>query len=415
MRVLFVTPYVPSRVRVRPFELIRALATLGHRVHLVMVRPPEDEWAPDAPLRDVCEQVDAFRLSRGRTLLNAARGLAAGGPLQAAYARHPGATAHLRRLIGAGGHDVLHVEHLRGVPLVDGLTGIPIVFDAVDSIAHLFGQTVQHAARMSQRLTARLDLRRTERFEARAPFLFNRTLVTSPADRDAFVRLAGPESSARVDVLPNGVDWEHFEPRAEGREPATVIFTGKMSYHANEAAALHLARRVMPGIWAEQPDARLIIAGKDPSAGLRALAADARIEVTGYVDDLRPLFARATVAVSPMLYGAGIQNKVLEAMASGVPVVTSPQACGSLTAAPGADLLLGATAAETSTQVLRVFRDGDLRDRLRTRGLEYVRRCHDWHRIAQRLAGTYETVMRQSSRPSAASSGAGGTGHGGAG
>jgi glycosyltransferase involved in cell wall biosynthesis len=398
MRVLFVAPYVPSRVRVRPYELIRALARLGHRVHLVMVRPPEDGWAPAAPLRDVCEQVDVFDLSRGRTLLNAARALAGSGPLQGAYARHPAASNRLGHLVASGGHDVLHVEHLRGVPLVAGLSGIPIVFDAVDSIAHLFGQTVRHAARWQQRLTARLDLRRTERFEARAPFLFERMLVTSPVDRDAFVVRAGPGSGARIDVLPNGVDWEYFAPGSAVREPATIIFTGKMSYHANEAAAMHLARRVMPGVWAARRDARLVIAGKDPSAALQALAADPRIEVTGYVDDLRPLFARAAVAVSPLLYGAGIQNKILEAMASGVPVVTSPQACASLTATPGLDLLVGATPDETARQVLRVFEEPGLAGLLGAAGLSYVKRCHDWTEVGRRLVAVYDRARSDYAR-----------------
>ena len=398
MRVLFVAPYVPSRVRVRPYELIRALAGLGHRVHLVMLRPPEDRWAPDAALRDACERVDEFPLSRGRTLLNASLALAGPDPLQAAYAHHAGATRRLTALAASGHFDVLHVEHLRGVKLVSGVVGIPVVFDAVDSIAHLFEQTARSAARWQQRLAARLDLRRTERFEARAPYLFGRMLVTSPVDRDAFVRRAGPAAAGRIEVLPNGVDWEYFVPGTGIRQPATVIFTGKMSYHANEAAALQLAQRVMPAVWARRPDARLIIAGKDPSAGIRALAADARVDVTGYVDDLRPFLARACVAVSPMVYGAGIQNKVLEAMASGVPVVTSPQACASLTASPGQDLLVGATPEETARQVLRVFEEAGLARRLGEAGRSYVRRCHDWTSIGRRLTEIYDEAGAEMGR-----------------
>lgn len=389
-RVLFVAPYVPSRVRVRPFELIRALARLGHRVHLVMLRPPEDRWASDAPLRGVCERVDVFPLSRARTLVNAGRAVLGSRPLQAAYSRHAEASAHLKQLVEGGQYDVLHVEHLRGVTLVDGLAGIPIVFDAVDSISHLFGQTARHAARWPQRLTARLDLRRTERFEARAPYRFQRTLVTSPVDRDAFIRLAGPDAAPRVTVVPNGVDLEYFVPVPGTREPATIIFSGKMSYHANEAAAWHLARRVMPEIWRFRPEARLVIAGKDPSKTLSGLTADPRVEVTGYVDDLRPLFARATVAVSPLLYGAGIQNKILEAMASGVPVVTSSQACSSLTVEPGRDLLTGETPADVARQTLRVCDDRALAARLAASGREYVTREHDWTAIGRRLIGVYE-------------------------
>lgn len=308
-------------------------------------------------------------------------------------------TAHLKSLAATGAYDVLHVEHLRGLPLVEGLSGVPIVFDAVDSISHLFEQAARHAPHWRHRLMARLELRRTERVEARAPYLFQRLLVTSPVDRAAFVKLAGPASGSRIEVLPNGVDWRYFSPGSAAREPATVLFTGKMSYHANEAAALHLARCVMPAVWARKPETKLVIAGKDPSAVVRTLAADPRIEVTGYVDDLRPVFSRATVAVSPMPYGAGIQNKVLEALASGVPVVTSPAACASLLTRPGADLLVGDSPEETATQVLRVLEDASLAARLRECGLAYVQREHDWTAAGRRLERVYAEVRAAGDEP----------------
>ena len=106
------------------------------------------------------------------------------------------------------------------------------------------------------------------------------------------------------------------------------------------------------------------------------------------------MFARATVAASPMVYGAGIQNKILEAMAAGVPVVTSPSACGSLTARPGDDLLVGETPAEVARHVIRVLDEAGLAERLRTAGLAYVRRCHDWADIGRQLAEIYRQAAR---------------------
>jgi glycosyltransferase involved in cell wall biosynthesis len=394
MRVLFVTPYIPSRVRVRPFEFVRALTALGARVHLVALRPPEDAWASDAPMRAVCDQVDVFPLPRLRTLVNAGRAVIGSQSLQAAYSNHPDARRRVQALGRGGGFDVVHVEHLRGVVLVGGVTGLPVVFDAVDSISHLFEQTARLATGWSQRLAARVDLGRTRRFEARAPFQFNRTIVTSPVDRDAFVRRAGERARDRIAVVPNGVDAGYFQVADGARDPATILFSGKMSYHANAAAARQLAGAIMPEVWKALPDAKLVIAGKDPSDEVKALAGDARIEVTGYVDDLRPLFARATVAVAPLVYGAGIQNKVIEAMASGVPVVTSTQACGGLTAQHGRELLVGATAAEMAAQIVQLVREPALRDRLSAAGLAYIMREHDWAQLGQRLIAVYEDARK---------------------
>jgi glycosyltransferase involved in cell wall biosynthesis len=115
------------------------------------------------------------------------------------------------------------------------------------------------------------------------------------------------------------VDLEFFRPQVVPRDPATLIFTGKMSYHANLAAALDLIRDIMPRIWAHRPEVRVQIVGRNPPAWLRRAARDPRVEIVGTVPDLRPYLARATLAVCPLRYAVGIQNKVLEARPWGLP------------------------------------------------------------------------------------------------
>ncbi len=147
MKVLFVAPYLPSRVRIRPFQWIQALAANGCDIHLVCLAPPEDRWASDEPLRSACQRIDRFALSRAQTLANAARAVATGVPLQALYSRHREAIAHIAAL--APRFDVVHIEHLRGVVMAEGVTTIPIVVDAVDSITLLFEHpTVRSLARL---------------------------------------------------------------------------------------------------------------------------------------------------------------------------------------------------------------------------------------------------------------------------
>jgi len=395
MHVLFVTPYIPSLIRVRPYNLIRALAASGQTLHLVALQPPEDRSASADGLRAICEQVEVFPLPRSRTLWNALTALPTSLPLQAAYSHHPQVERHLQHLIDSQRFDVLHVEHLRGAVLASELEGIPRVFDSVDSIAHLFEQASRLAPKLTQRLVARLDLGRTRRYEGRVPLVFDRTLVTSPSDAKALSRLAGGAADNRIVVLPNGVDLDYFRPSDTPRDPATVLFSGKMSYHANAAAALHLARDIMPRVWAQRPDARLILAGKDPSPAVRALGEEPRIEVTGFVDDLRPYLWRATVAVSPLLYGAGIQNKVLEAMATGTPVVVAPRVCDALRAQPDRDLLVAEDAERFAGRILNLIGDPAQRDQIGPAGRQYVEQYHDWNKIAQTLIGVYHTVRRE--------------------
>jgi polysaccharide biosynthesis protein PslH len=388
VRVLFLSPYVPSPIRIRPYSWIRALASLGHDIHLVALRPPEDAWASDGELRQLCRTVEVIPLSRQRTLLNGALTLPTRKPLQLAYSHCPRAERHVARLLERERFDIVHVEHLRGVALASGVRGVPSVWDAVDSISALFAETMQFAPGRSARSIARLDIARTRRFEAKAPFLFDRTLVTSRADADAFVRLAGNEAQTRLDVLPNGVDTDHFRPEASADGDA-VVFTGKLSYHANAAAVLRLVRRIMPLVWARRPALPVIIAGKDPPQSIRELSGDPRVTVTGFVADLRPVFAQAALAACPLVYGAGIQNKVLEAMACGVPVVTTPAAASALAAVPGRDLLVGDSDDQFAEAMSRFLDDSKSRRDVGLSGRAYVERQHQWRRLAERLTDVY--------------------------
>ena len=393
MRVLFVSPYIPSPVRVRPYQWIRALARHGQRVRLVALQPPEDRWLAEPPVADCCEQVTVFPLSRFQTLRNAAAAVPRRLPLQAAYSLHPEAERYIAA--EARNCDVVHVEHLRGALLSRRVEDVPCVIDAVDSISSLFAQAAREAPSWRQRLLARADLARTRRFEAAVPARFERSLVSSNRDAEAFRQLAGGRSAGRVVSLPNGVDLDYFHPASSSPEPETILFTGKISYHANEAAVLQLAQRIMPLVWQHRPNAKLVIAGKDPSEAVRLLSRDRRITVTGFVDDLRPFFWSATVVVAPLVYGTGIQNKVLEAMACSVPVVASRAACEGIGAPRGQALLVGVDPREMAAHAVALLRDPRLRADLAACGRHYVELHHDWHQLGRRLIDVYEDARAQ--------------------
>jgi len=219
-------------------------------------------------------------------------------------------------------------------------------------------------------------------------------LVTSPTDKSALERLARPKSE--IAVLPNGVDLEYFTPGTDARQPETVVFSGKMSYHANITAALYLANQVMPLVWAQRPGVRLIIAGSQPSPAIRKLTETHRphVEVTGYLSDLRTPLRQATVAVAPLLYGAGIQNKVLEAMACATPVVASARAVSALQAQPGQDCLVANSPQTFAEAILALLHDPALREQVGVAGRRYVERHHDWNTIAAQLESIYARSIR---------------------
>jgi glycosyltransferase involved in cell wall biosynthesis len=229
---------------------------------------------------------------------------------------------------------------------------------------------------------------------------FDHVLVTSETDRNALLELTPPGvTPAPISVLSNGVDLEFFHPSPDvQRDEETLIFSGKMSYHANISMVKFLVAEIMPRIWANRPKVQLLIVGKDPTADVRALGADPRITVTGTVDDIRPYLWKATVAVVPLIYGAGIQNKILEAMAMGVPVVTTSVAAGGVDAVAGEHLLTADTPEQTCAAILRVLNDPAERARLARAGRERMLSHHAWPSSMRRLDGIIQRC-RETFRP----------------
>jgi len=224
---------------------------------------------------------------------------------------------------------------------------------------------------------------------------FDHVLVTSETDRNELLALRSPNSIyAPISVLANGVDLEYFHPNpAVEKDSGLLVFSGKMSYHANIAMAKFLVNEIMPLVWVKHPNIRLMIVGKDPTAEVYALGRDSRVIVTGTVDDIRPYIWKATCAVVPLVYGAGIQNKILEAMACGVPVVTTSNALSSLHVTSGKELLVGNGVFDFSNCVNKLLDDQKLQVEIGSNGASYVKTHHNWVEVAKQLTFHYEKTI----------------------
>jgi polysaccharide biosynthesis protein PslH len=424
MKILFVVPNPPSLVRVRPYNLARRLAARGHQVTLATVWSTAEESRDIERLRSEGFPVLAVPLGKRQILWNLLNAAATGAPLQAYYSSTPALRGLLKESVN--GHsgmskpyfDLVHVEHLRGAEYGVYLQGllaghpVPVVWDSVDCISHLFEQTAARSRSLMGRLMARFELKRTKEYEGAIVRRFDHVLVTSDTDKQALdaLSLFKPGEKGRatpITVLPNGVDLEYFAGNGNGgnngsgghgngREPATILFSGKMSYHANLTSALYLIQEIMPAIWRHRPETRVVIAGKDPPPELCKVGQKLpNVEVTGTVPDLRPYLHRATVAVSPVVYGAGIQNKVLEAMACGTPVIASRQAASALRTVDGQDLLLADSTADFVRHVLALLDDQALQQSLSLNGRSYVEKNHNWNWIARDLDVLYTQVIER--------------------
>ncbi len=395
MNLLFVVPYPPSAIYIRPNAFLRTLASRGHRVTLVALYQDKVGLASLQPLQALCERIIPVHLPRNRAWFNSGRALFSAEPLQANYAFLPALLSTLQHLVAKHDFDAIHVEHLRGAKYAIALkkllgsNGPPIIWDSVDCISLLFARAMTHSRTHFGRMMTRFELPRTRRFEAHMLSQVDAVLVTSREDADALRELA-PNANVQIQVVANGVELDRFRPNESvARLSDTLVISGKMSYHANVSMALRLIENIMPLIWAQRPDVRVKIVGKDPHPSVQALAQDQRITVTGFVPNLAYHLQTATVAVAPLAYGVGIQNKVLEAMGCATPVVADNQAAGALRAQPGRHLLTADDDSSFALAALELLNNPEQACKIGRAGRSYVEQHHTWDAAAQQLEKTY--------------------------
>ena len=354
MRVLFLThrlPYAANRGdRIRALHILRMLGRHAE-VDLVSLVHNATEQAHAADLGQWATSVTAAPLSRLRGYVRAITALPTDCPFTHAILDAPTVAAACRRLVDQHPPDVVlaYCSGMARFALEPPLNAIPLVFDMVDVDSEKW-RTLGRTAAAPARWVYATEATRLSAFEARASRRAEAVLVVNDRERASLLRL---EPTANVRVVPNGVALDEFRPPGPPSTELRVTFCGVMNYQPNEEAALWFARTVWPMIRARHSAARLSLVGSDPTAAVRQLAAiDSTIEVTGSVFDVRPHLWRSAVAVAPLLMARGLQNKVLEAVAAGLPCVVTPAVHEGLPADILPGCIAGADAGEFATAVL---------------------------------------------------------------
>jgi glycosyltransferase involved in cell wall biosynthesis len=349
------------------------------------------------------DELISFPLPTARSMINCVLALPSAMPLQAVYSWCVPLWQRISERVQQSGPDkidAVHVEHLRGsqygvrlknLGLSRGQHELPIIWDSVDCISHLFKQAAEKSQQGLKRRITQFDLQRTAKREGWLASFFDQVLVTSQNDKQALLDLVAVQArKPNITVIPNGVDLDYFQPGIpDQREEATLVISGKMSYHANVSMVLYLVREVLPLVWNVRPEVKLSIVGKDPGPEIQALTKNPMIRITGTVPSLLPYLQTATAAVAPIQYGAGIQNKVLEAMACATPVIASPIATSALGVRDNEEVLLANSPEEWTRQIINLLASPEKQRRIGSAGYAYVHANHRWSDIARRLEENY--------------------------
>jgi sugar transferase (PEP-CTERM/EpsH1 system associated) len=395
MNICFVTSRFPFPVTkgdtLRAYNQIRELSR-EHAVHLVSASDAAVSSAALAEMQKYCSGIDIVKIGRARSFATvAALGIASQLPLQVLYFLAPELRAQVERAAKRQKFDIIHAMTFRVAPAAFAVPDVPVVVDFMDSYAANISTRRALVGPFARRVYD-MEFKRVTAYERNVAARAAGGVVIAELDRNAI-------GDARLAVIPNGVDLEAFRFHDGERDEATLIFTGNMGYQPNVDAVTWFASECFPALLAQLPELRFQIVGARPAAAVVALGRLPGIEVMGRVDSMVPFLHRATLAVCPIRCGSGMQNKLLEAMATGAPVVTTDFANRGIGAVAGRDIQIASDAAQFVDGVSRLLADPDLRARQARSAQTWVEATYGWSRHSRSLLDVYARAIESASSP----------------
>lgn len=390
LRVLILSaepPFPPEfgGARIRLYHAMRGLAQSHDLTLLTLLENAQDETFLD-PLRPFCRRLVAFpapALDVPPTLRQR---------LDAPFyrlAHTPEMAAAIRRELAEQPYDLVHADTTRMAVYTPLLTGHRKVMAATDAISLAYRSRLGHIGHPLMKLRSRYTLATVEKFIGRQFAQYDAAAVVSERDAEEIRRLC-PELP--VSVIPNGVDCEWFCPRDVVPDADRLVFTGTMDYGPNIDAAGWLVKSVLPRVLAERPAVRLEIAGRNPTADVLSLAQPPQVTVTGFVPDLRPVLAGAAVFLCPLREGAGMKNKVLEAMAMGKAIVSTTEGVNGIGGTAGVEYLVADTPEDFARTVVSLLQDPVRSQALGRAARAHVERRFSWKYSAELFDELYRQV-----------------------
>ena len=384
-------PFPPKRGgKIRPFNMIRHLQASGHQVTVCSLARSAAEAEEG---RGIAAHCTAFHIGHVKEPVQFARMIARlplTTPSSMGYFYSTALASQVRQLLAAQRWDLIFVHCSSVAQYVEHVTDVPKILDFGDmdsqkwlEYAHYkpFPLSLGYTLEGSKMLWAEKRLAR--RFD-----------LCTATTRAEWQTLDGYGTGAATDWFPNGVDAQFFSPTDGTYDAETISFIGRMDYYPNQECMQRFCDQVWPLLRQQRPQMKLLIVGADPSPAMLALGQRPGVTVTGSVPEVQPYIRGSALMVAPLAIARGTQNKILEAMAMGVPVVTSSVAAGGVDAEPENHLLVADTPQQIAAAVLRITQNPAQRQHFANSGRERMLSHHAWPRSMQRLDGIIERCLR---------------------
>jgi len=393
--VLFVChrlPYPPKRGgKIRPFNIISHLSR-RHEVTVCSIARSAEEEAEGQGLRQHCARLVVGRVSDALQAARMVARLPTPTPSSMGWFYSRDLAHRIDEMLANERFDLVFVHCSSVAQYVLNARGIPRILDFGDMDSQKWLEYVGYKP-FPLKAGYWLEGTKLEREERRLARRFDLCTVTTRAEWET---LEGYDTGTRSDWFPNGVDSAFFAPDGSDYDADQACFVGRMDYYPNQECMFEFCAKTWPLIRERRPSMKLAIVGADPSPTVRRLGALPGVTVTGSVPDVRPYVRKSALMVAPLNIARGTQNKILEGMALGVPVVSSSVAAGGVDAIAGQHLVVADAPRNVADAVLRIAADPEERGRLAKSGRERMLSHHAWPESMKRLDGIIERCLERS-------------------
>ena len=391
MKIFFLTPRVPYPIdkgdKLRAYYQIKFLSE-RHEIFLFSLDENSSYLPEKDPLLKICKKVRVVKLSRRRIFFNLVAGMFKPIPLQTAYYFSKKIQKEIAKEIADFKPDLIYCQLIRAAEYVREIKSVPKIIDYVDVISKGLERRISKS-NLLWKLILRTELKRALKYEKKVFDEFDDRIVITHEDRDWF-QFAEKE---KIKVIPNGIDVNFYKP-IPSEKKYDLFFSGNLRYPPNVDAAQFLVNEIVPLIRNRIPNLKVLIAGAAPNNKILSLRSD-KVEIKGWIDDVRDYYKQAKIFLAPMRIGTGLQNKLLQAMAMKLPCVTSDLTRKGIAASDENVVVVADTAAEYADLILKLLSDQKYSDEVAERGYNFVKSNFAWEQIILNLDKIFASAIQK--------------------
>lgn len=393
MNILFLAnrfPYPPFRGdKLKIYNLAKRLSK-HHTLHLVtfLENPKDEKHLPH--LEEIFESIELVRLPKYNSLFQCIKGIFSSTPFQVLYFKSKAMHTVLQTfLTNNPSIDAIHIQHLRMSQYLNACA-VPQILDLPDAFSLYWERRLKTKRVLWQKIFDNIESKRVTKYE-KVIKNYPKCLVCSEED---LMHLEELHHASNLDILPNGVDLDTFGNQEHDYSHNTrILFTGNMDYAPNVDGVIYFTQDILPTVLKKFPNVQFIIAGQRPVKQVLELA-NKHITITGFVEDLAEEYNKASVVIAPLRFGAGTQNKVLEAMACGVPVVCSEIGFGGLGIESGDGAIKETDPIRFAQSIIQLLQSEQKRKEVGEKGKSVINNKFNWDIICKELENDFKEICK---------------------